>query len=388
MRRVKLKDVAEITGGSTPKTKVEEYWNGDIVWLSPTDLPDIGEITTISDSARKITEEGLNSCSAKLLPVGAVIFSSRASIGKIGINEVPVATNQGFINFICGEDIYNRYLTYTLKYFTEDIVQLSNSTTFKEVSRTAVKNFEIPLPSLSEQKAIVAKLDRAQRLIDIDREMLAKYDELIQSVFLEMFGDVFSDKTKTPFEDHLEIKHGYAFKSKWFDEEGDVPVVKIGTVNKSNVDFSEVQFLDYSYAEEYERFKVFPGDLLLSMTGTVGKDDYANPCIMTDDYDFYLLNQRVVKLNYDEKVFTKSFLYHFFKQDHVKRELTKFSRGIRQANLSNKDIYGLSFQKPDFDKQLQFEVLCDKVEKEKKLLKTSTKKSEELFSSLVQGVFG
>src|SRR5690625_7069991 len=79
---------------------------------------------------------------------------------------------------------------------------------------------KIPLPSLSEQKAIVAKLDRAQRLIDIDREMLAKYDDLIQSVFLDMFGEVFSDKTKTPFEDHLDIKHGYAFKSKWFDDEG------------------------------------------------------------------------------------------------------------------------------------------------------------------------
>jgi len=246
---------------------------------------------------------------------------------------------------------------------------------------------KIPLPSLSEQKAIVAKLDRAQRLIDIDREMLAKYDDLIQSVFLDMFGEVFSDKTKTPFEDHLDIKHGYAFKSKWFDDEGDVPVVKIGTVNKSTVDFSDVQFLDKSYAEEYERFKVYPGDLLLSMTGTVGKDDYANPCVMTEEYDFYLLNQRVVKLNYDEKVFTKSFLYHFFKQDYIKRELTKFSRGIRQANLSNKDIHGLSFKKPDFDKQLQFEALCDKVEKEKRSLKDSTKKSEELFSSLVQKAF-
>src|SRR5690625_7540380 len=80
------------------------------------------------------------------------------------------------------------------------------------------------------------------------------------------------------------------------------------------------------------------------MTGTVEKDDYSNPCVMTEENYFYLLNQRVVKLNYDEKVFTKSFLYHFFKQDYIKRELTKFSRGIRQANLSNKDIHGLSFK--------------------------------------------
>src|SRR5690625_6042173 len=103
-----------------------------------------------------------------------------------------------------------------------------------------------------------------------------------------MFGEVFSDKTKTTFEDHLDIKHGYAFKSKWFDDEGDVPVVKIGTVNKSTVDFSDVQFLDKSYAEEYERFKVFTGDLLISMYGTVGKDDYTYTLMITDEYYSYL----------------------------------------------------------------------------------------------------
>src|SRR5690625_7833699 len=77
---------------------------------------------------------------------------------------------------------------------------------------------KIPLPSLSEQKAIVAKLDRAQRLIDIDREMLAKYDDLIQSAFLDMFGEVFSDKTKTPFEDKLDIEDRYGCKMNSTDE--------------------------------------------------------------------------------------------------------------------------------------------------------------------------
>jgi len=387
---VKLSEVCDIQSGNAFKSK--EYVDEGIRVIRITNVQK-GEI--VDDDPKFLPLESKEKHAKYLLEEGDILISQTGNVGRVGritSNLLPAYLNQRVakISNNSPDDVYDDYLFWILnnESFERDAVYDSSGVAQKNLSMKWINNYKIPLPSLSEQKAIVAKLDRAQRLIDIDRKMLAKYDELIQSVFLEMFGEVFSNKTETPFEDHLGIKHGYAFKSKWFDDEGDVPVVKIGTVNKSTVDFSEVQFLDESYAEEYERFKVYPGDLLLSMTGTVGKDDYANPCVMTNDYGFYLLNQRVVKLNYDENIFTKSFLYHFFKQDYIKRELTKFSRGIRQANLSNKDIYGLSFQKPDFDKQLQFEALCDKVEKEKRSLKESTQKSGELFSSLVQGAFG
>jgi type I restriction enzyme, S subunit len=113
-RRVKLADVAKIVGGSTPSTSRSDYWNGSIVWLSPTDLPPIGVISSISNSAKKITQEGLEGSSAVLLPKGTVVFSSRASIGKIGICEVELATNQGFVNFICGDELHPKFLAYTL----------------------------------------------------------------------------------------------------------------------------------------------------------------------------------------------------------------------------------------------------------------------------------
>ncbi len=152
-------DVAEIVGGGTPKTHIDEYWNGDIIWLSPTDLGSIGEIVAVSDSAKKITKVGLNSSSAKLLPIGTNLFSSRASIGKIGIAQTELATNQGFANFICKPVIYNRYLAFCFSRFWSDIENLSNSTTFKEVSKGSLKEFQIPLPPLEEQKRIVEKLD-------------------------------------------------------------------------------------------------------------------------------------------------------------------------------------------------------------------------------------
>lgn len=177
----KLDEITKVIGGGTPKTKIEEYWGDEIVWLSPVDLPPIGKITNVSDSKKKITKLGLKKSSAKLLPIGSVVYSSRASIGKIGIAEVELCTNQGFTNFICGDKINNKYLVYALKHYTEDISRLSNSTTFKEISKTNFKQFRIPVPPLEEQKRIVAKLNAVFEKIDecialVSGEFKDRYD--------------------------------------------------------------------------------------------------------------------------------------------------------------------------------------------------------------------
>lgn len=388
MRRVKLSEIAELTGGSTPKTKVDEYWDGDIVWLSPTDLPEIGEIVSINDSSRKITEEGLNSCSAKLLPTGTVIFSSRASIGKIGINEIPVATNQGFINFICNGELYNRYLAYVLKYYTEDIVQLSNSTTFKEVSKRAIKDFKIPLPTLSEQKAIVAKLDRAQRLIDIDRQMLAKYDELIQSVFLEMFGDpVRNEKVwevKKLGEICNKITDGTHHSPSTYDE--GIPYVTAKHVDPFKVDFYEKP----SYVKEEDHRKIYSrcdpekGDVLLIKDGATTGKAAINPY----DFEFSMLSSLAL-LKLDTNQITGKYLVNVLNDDRYKDFIRqKYMSGVAIKRYTLKKINQFELPVPDIRLQQKFDKFSKKVRTEKELVRSSAKKSEELFSSLVQDLFG
>ena len=121
-----LGQIATITGGSTPSRTQEEYWNGSILWLTPTDLPMPGKgIADVSDTSGKITEEGLAAISAQLLPVGTVLFSSRATIGKLGISRVPLATNQGFANFIPKKFVDAKYLAYCLLHYTAEITALA-----------------------------------------------------------------------------------------------------------------------------------------------------------------------------------------------------------------------------------------------------------------------
>ena len=197
--RVPLEDVAEICGGSTPRRNNDAFWGGDIPWVTPTDLPKAGTgIEEVSDTAEKITKEGLDSCAAKLLPEGAVLFSSRASIGKIGITSVPLATNQGFVNFVPRSGLDPRYLAYCLQFHTNDIAALAGSTTFKEVSRSAVKKFRIPLPPLSEQRRIVELLDQADALRKQRAEADKKAARILPALFYQMFGDPATNPNRWP----------------------------------------------------------------------------------------------------------------------------------------------------------------------------------------------
>jgi len=186
---VPLGQIAELIGGSTPSRDRPEFWGGSIPWITPTDLPMPGKgIAIVADSSEKITEEGLASSSANLLPVGTVLFSSRATIGKLAITKVPVATNQGFANFVAGPAVDNRYLAWVLQHQTPSILRLAGSTTFKEVTKTSLKTFPIPLPPLSEQRRIAEILDEVARLRALRLAADAKSAGILRAGFEHYFG--------------------------------------------------------------------------------------------------------------------------------------------------------------------------------------------------------
>ena len=187
---VPLEKLAKISGGSTPKRNNDVFWNGDVPWVTPSDLPAPGTlIADIEDTKDHITQEGLNSCSAPLLPLETVLFSSRATIGKIGISKIPMATNQGFANFTPNPGVEPKYLAYALQYFTPQITTLAGSTTFKEVSRGAIRKFKIPLPPHSEQQRIVELLDQADALRRKRTDANEKAQRILPALFMKMFGD-------------------------------------------------------------------------------------------------------------------------------------------------------------------------------------------------------
>lgn len=198
--RVKLSDIGSVVGGATPSTSVEKYYGGEIAWVTPKDLSSFSG-RYIECGERNITEEGLNSCSAQLLPAGSVLFSSRAPIGYVAIAKNPIATNQGFKSLVPDtKKVDSLFMYYLLKYNKNRIEAMGSGTTFKEVSGATMKNIEVNLPPLAEQKRIAAILGALDDKIELNRRINANLEEQAQALFKSWFVD-FEPFRNSPFVD-------------------------------------------------------------------------------------------------------------------------------------------------------------------------------------------
>ena len=160
---IPIAQIGTVVGGSTPKTSVAEYWDGEYRWISPAELK--ADSGIIYDSVKKITKAGIDSCSLQELPVGTVILSSRAPIGKVAIAGNTFYCNQGFKNIICNDKVLPRYLYTLLLFNTEYLNSLGRGATFKEISKSIVESIRIPLPTIDKQKqfeSFVAQVDKSK----------------------------------------------------------------------------------------------------------------------------------------------------------------------------------------------------------------------------------
>lgn len=158
-RMAQLGEICDIVNGATPKSGASEYWDGSICWITPTDLGQLAGAEILS-SARNITKKGYESCSTTLVPVGAVVMSSRAPIGHLGVASVPLCTNQGCKSFVPTDAVESKFLYHALRYALDDIRALGSGSTFLEVGKKKLAAFSIPLPPLGEQSRVAAWLDR------------------------------------------------------------------------------------------------------------------------------------------------------------------------------------------------------------------------------------
>ncbi len=166
-----------VESGGTPKSGVEEYWGGGIPWATLVDLPATDFITEITSTKRTITEKGLRESSAKMIPANSVIVSTRATIGRIAINRIPIATNQGFKNVVI-EDAGRavpEYVALALTKLVPTMQAWATGGTFAEISKSKFCELQIPLPPLEVQKEIVAEIEGYQKVINGARAVLDNY---------------------------------------------------------------------------------------------------------------------------------------------------------------------------------------------------------------------
>ena len=383
----RLGDVCTVISGSTPKTSVAEYWDGDIKWITPAELNE--DSFYLYDSQRHITELGKEKTGLSYMPIGTVILSSRAPIGKTAIAGCEMCCNQGFKNLICSDDIFNEYLYYFLKGKTDYLNSLGRGATFKEISKSIVENIEIRLPALEEQKQIARQFGEIYRLISLRKQQLARLDELVKARFVEMFGDPKSNPNSYPISqlsEHIEfLTSGSRGWAQYCVDNGSEWFITIKNVKDCRISIDNMQPINAPDNAEAKRTKVQEGDLLISITADLGRTGVVTKEIA--DHGAYI-NQHLTCIRLNKEILNPLYVAFFMESPAGKEQFESKNQSAVKAGLNFNSINSLRLLVPPMDEQSAFVEFVHQVDKSKLAVQQSLDKLELLKKALMQKYFG
>lgn len=400
---VELGDVAEIKSGGTPSTHQSEFWNGYILWCTPTDITSLSG-KYLSDTNRKISELGLINSAAELLPIGSVLMTSRATIGECAIANQPMTTNQGFKNFICNKRINNEFLYYLLGSQKDKFIELCNGSTFLEINTTQVRKFKIAIPkSTTEQTAIATTLSDTDALISSLQTLIAKKQAVKLAAMQNLLGGKIrlpafaqrpdgSPKTTRQTElgcvpedwevvelgEVCDILSGINLSQ---NSKGSYPVTRIETIANGNIDLNRIGYVETS--QDIENYKLNYGDILFSNINSldhIGKTAFYSAC-----YELYhgtnLL--RLVAKNINAK-----FLFENLNSKPQRIFFQKIAnQAVSQASINRTQLSKTLILKPkSIPEQTAIAQLLSDMDAEIEALECRLKKTQALKQGMMQAL--
>jgi len=387
MKYVSLGECCEIISGSTPSRNNKKYWNGNINWFTPKDLSKI-EGKFVFESPEKITEEGLNQSSAKLIPTNSLLFSSRAPIGHIAINKEIASTNQGFKNLVPNPELDVNYLYYLMKQATPELKELGQGAIFKELSKSILSKYKILLPPLPIQQKIAEVLDKADAIRQRNRQILEKYDQLAESLFLEMFGDPVRNEKgweKIPLGEIADlITKGESPKWQGFTYlDMGIRFITSENVRLGYLDIDKDKFIHQNFHTKLKRSQLKEFDILVNLVGaSIGRGAIVEKEVLPAN-----INQAVAKIQPNRNLINPYFLLSQVISKSFQAELTGTKVENARANISLGNVRNIPVILPKLEIQNSF---VEKLNCLKKALKNSESESENyelLFQSLLQKAF-
>lgn len=352
--KVKISDLGQVVGGATPSTKKDEYYNGDIAWITPKDLSDF-KCRYISRGERNITKAGMDSCSTQLLPKNTVLFSSRAPIGYVAIAENEMCTNQGFKSVIPNENIDCLFLYYLLKFNKDKIEAMGSGTTFKEVSGSTMRNIEVTIPeSKKVQVRIAAILDaidsKIENNIKINNNLLQQlntlYDEFshIKNWSTVIINDIAEKVAMGPF--------GSNIKVSTFVSEG-VPIISGNHLRGYFLEEPSFNYITEEHAQRLKNSLVYPKDIVFTHAGNIGQ-----VAMIPDDcrYPMYVLSQRQFYLRCDTEKAIPEYVVLFFHSKQGQHELLSYANqtGVPSIAQPATNLKKIPLKLPPIDEQRQW----------------------------------
>ena len=327
----RLDEIADIQGGGTPSRQVAEYFGGAIPWVTPTDLPAIGQVEILSDVRESITDAGLANSSAKLIPAGSVLFSSRASVGKIAVATQPCATNQGFANFIPRSDRVDQwFLAFLLARHTPGIVSLAGKTTFLEVPRGKLRAYRVVIPSLGEQRRIVRRIkecfSRTSEIASLRKDAISAGNQLASSLYAAI-ANAGEWPSKTVGEVVTRSRNGKSLRQD--NENATGHVLSLSAVHDVSLDFRAKKpvVLSDAFAEQY---RICDGDVFVSRSNTRELVGLSSVAVATPD-DRLIYPDLLIKLEADVRQVIPRYLAYVLRTRESRRQIKERSVGTSQS---------------------------------------------------------
>ncbi len=361
-RWVALSDVAQMESGHTPSRNHPEYWGGEIPWISVKDAR-LAHGKRLSETEEYTNSLGIANSSARLLPKGTVCLSRGGTVGYVVILDKPMATSQGFANWICGPQLVPEFLQYLLLAEAESLEKFSIGTTIKTIYYPDLKAFHVCLPPLPEQKRIVALLDEAFTGID---EAKAKAEERkllsgeLSDACLESFLSDDSGWITTSVSECADINTGFAFKSSGFSKSStDVRLLGGDNIINGAIRWENIRRWPKGDSQNYQNFFLSSGDIVLAMDRPIVNSGLKIAMVCADDLPALLI-QRTARLRAKDGV-SADFLYLALNSARFINHLNNSQKGVGVPHVSARQIGSFSIKLPPRHEQEIITTLLSKI---------------------------
>jgi len=384
--KVKLGDIGVFKTGGTPSRKCPDYFKGNIPWITTVSLNK--NFIDESDAIQFITREAIENSAAKIISANSIMIGVRVGIGKVSINKVPMATNQDIVSIedIDERKIYKPYLVYFIKSKNHLLDTLKRGATIQGININVLKSLTIPLPPLETQKQIAKILDTATELLALQKQQLAELDNLLKSIFYDMFGVPSSNEKG--WEKGWEIKPlrlvgetdlTYGSGAAATNYDGHTRYIRITDINEDGTLGNEF----VSPNKVSEKYYLNDGDILFARSGaTVGKTFRFRKEFGKCIYAGYL-----IKFVPDKTQVLPDYVFYFTKTNYYKNFIESNKKTVAQPNINARQLSNLKIPVPPLHLQNQFADIVTKIEEQKSQVRKAIEETQTLFDSLMSQYF-
>ena len=377
-----LKDICTIQIGKTPSRHECDYWrDGTHAWLS---IADMNQGRYLNNTKEYITDLGVKASNIKLIPKNTLVLSYKLSIGKVGITQKPMYTNEAIASLTeLDSQVDINYLYWALQHI--DLLENADRAAMgKTLNKAKLSDVKIPLPPLEEQRRIASILDQADELRQKRQQAIEKLDQLLQATFIDMFGDPIDNlkglETVALLDLCKKVTDGTHQSPKWTTE--GIPFLFISNIVDGEIDYSSQKFIDQvTYDSLTKSTKIELNDILYTTVGSYGN------VARVKSNQLFCFQRHIAHIKPSFDKVNPKFLEKMLSSYGVRRQADRLVRGVAQKTLNLKDLKEIIVFNISLDEQNYFVQKCEVIESLKIKSKLALNQADDLFKSLQNQAF-